>query len=98
MRTFDHHVDLDLAGSRRPVPSLLARFRLSAVRMVRTWRNRVAIGHLNELDDHQLLDIGLRRADIAEAMTSTFFADPGLHLTITARERARRHIRSGRTD
>jgi uncharacterized protein YbaR (Trm112 family) len=23
MRTFDHHIDLDLAGSRRPVPSLL---------------------------------------------------------------------------
>lgn len=98
MRTYDHHIDLDLADSRRPVPTLFTYLRRSAIRMVRTWRNRAVIGHLNELDDHQLLDIGLRRADIAEAMTSTFFADPGLHLTITARERARTHIRSGRTD
>lgn len=98
MRTYDHHIDLDLAAARPPVPSLFVRLRLSAVRMVRTWRNRAAINHLHDLDDHQLLDIGLRREDISDAMTSTFFADPGLHLTITARERSRRHIRSGRPD
>ena len=62
MRTYDHHIDLDLAAARPPVPSLFARLRLSAVRMVRTWRNRAAINHLHDLDDHQLLDIGLDAA------------------------------------
>lgn len=98
MRTIDRPIDLDLAVSRPPVPTFLTRLRLSAVRMVRTWRNRSAINQLQDLDDHRLLDIGLRRDDIATAMTSTYFADPGLHLTIASRERSRRHLRTGRTD
>lgn len=98
MRMIDRHIDLDLAASQPPRPTLAARLQKSAIRLFRTWLNRSAVNRLQDLDDYQLLDIGLRRDDIREAMTSAYFADPGLHLTLAARERARRHLRSGYLD
>ena len=98
MRMFDQKLDLDLAVSRQPVPSVVTRLGKGAVRIVRTWLNRSAVNRLADLDDRQLLDMGLRRQDLRGALTSSFFADPGLHLTIASRERARRHLRTGRTD
>lgn len=98
MRMTDHQIDLDLTVSLPRRPNLVARVRTSAVRFVRTWLNRSAINRLQDLDDYQLLDIGLRREDIRDALASTYLADPGLHLTIAARERARKHLRSGRLD
>jgi hypothetical protein len=56
------------------------------------------INRLSELDDHQLFDMGLCRGDVQEIRSSSFFSDAGLHLTIAARERARNHLRNGRTD
>ena len=98
MRMLDQRLDLDLAVSRRPVPNFAARFTYSLVRIMRTWLNRRAVNELHDLTDQQLLDMGLRREDVRHAMTSAFFADPGLHLTIASRERARRHLRTGRLD
>jgi uncharacterized protein YjiS (DUF1127 family) len=98
MRMIDRRLELDIAASRRPTPSASVRFRSAVMGLVRAWLNRSAVNRLNELDDHQLLDMGLRRSDVREVMTSAFFSDTGLHLTIAARERARRHLRSGTLD
>lgn len=98
MRMIDRRMEIDRVAARRPAPGLVARARLAVVKLVRAWRNRNAINRLSELDDRQLLDMGLSRSDIREVMTSSFFSDPGLHLTIAARERARRHLRCGRPD
>ncbi len=51
---------------------------------------RLELNRLQELDDHQLLDIGLTRHDLMRAGTSTFFEDPIADLAGSARARARR--------
>ncbi|SOC34917.1 uncharacterized protein DUF1127 [Rhizobium subbaraonis] len=98
MRTIDSRIDLDIAAARGSAPSLPSRLFQFAVRAMRTWRNRAAVNRLHDLDDWQLRDIGLERSDVKDALTSTFFADPGLHLTIASRERAQRYLRNGRRD
>ena len=98
MRMIDRRLEIDLLATRPTAPSLVGRVRNAAYTFVRAWQNRRVINRLSELDDHQLLDMGLRRSDVREIMTSAFFTDAGLHLTIAARERARRHLRNGRTD
>ncbi|MBD9371167.1 DUF1127 domain-containing protein [Rhizobium sp. ARZ01] len=98
MRMIDRYY-LDVATYRSPVPSVLARVRMYVIRMMRIWRNRSAVNRLHELDDHMLLDVGLRREDVRSALASSYYwADPDIHLTMAARERARRHLRSGRPD
>ena len=98
MRMLDQRLDLDLAVSTPPAPSFTRRVSNSLSRIVRTWLNRRAVNELRDLTDHQLLDMGLRREDVRQAMTSSFFSDPGVHLIIASRERARRHLRTGRLD
>lgn len=58
--------------------------------VVRAVKARLELNRLQELDDHQLLDIGLTRHDLARAGTSTFFEDPIADLACSARARARR--------
>ena len=55
----------------------------------RVLRNRNALVRLDEMDDRQLLDVGLSREDVRSAMTSAFFEDTGRHLTQAAHTRAR---------
>ncbi|MDR6756273.1 uncharacterized protein YjiS (DUF1127 family) [Mycoplana sp. BE70] len=99
MRMIESQFGHGVASYRSPVASVLAGLRMSATRIVRTWRNRSALNRLHDLDDHMLLDIGLRREDVRNALISSYYwADPDMHLTITARDRARRHLRSGRPD
>lgn len=99
MRMIESQFDLGIANYRSSAPSVFARFRRDATQFVRTWRNRSALNRLHDLDDHMLLDIGLRREDVRNALISSYYwADPDMHLTITARDRARRHLRSGRPD
>ena len=98
MRMIDRRLEIDILATRRPASSLFVRVRNAAYRFVLAWQSRRVINRLSELDDHRLLDMGLRRSDVREVMTSSFFSDAGLHLTIAARERARRHLRSGRMD
>lgn len=48
------------------------------------------INALHDLNDTQLRDIGLSRADLTSAfLASTFFEDPSEHLTRSARNRWR---------
>jgi uncharacterized protein YjiS (DUF1127 family) len=93
MRMIDHTLELDcgkqpvtfyerLGGVFAPVTSLF-----------RAFRNRRAINGLNDLDDNQLRDIGLTRADITAALlAATFLEDPSPHLTNSARRRWRLSI------
>ena len=98
MRMIDRKLEIDILATRRPAPSLFVRVRTAAYKLVRAWHNRRVINRLNELDDHQLFDMGLCRNDVQDVRAASFFTDAGLHLTIAARERARRHLRSGRMD
>lgn len=98
MRMIDRSFETDLDGARKPAPTFAGRLYAAAMRTVRAWQNRKSIRRLEELDDRQLLDMGLRRSDIRQVMTASFSVEPGLHLTIAARERARRHLRCGRLD
>ncbi len=97
MRTTDSTLDLTLTGK------LTAASRLAGLTGVMTsvWRllrNRSAIGRLDDLDDHQLLDMGLSRHEVREALTSSFFDDPGRHLTQASRNRANIFYRNARQD
>ena len=58
--------------------------------LVRAVLNRRDLHRLRELDDAQLLDIGLTRHDIDRAFTSTFFENAFTDLRQSARGRARR--------
>lgn len=98
MRMIDRKMEIDILATRRPAPSLFARARSAASGFIRAWQNRRLIDRLSELDDHQLFDMGLARSDVRNVRDASYFSDAGLHLTIAARERARRHLRSGRTD
>lgn len=98
MRMIDRRMEIEARATRRPAPGLIVLARSAASRFVRAWQNRRVINRLSELDDHQLLDMGLCRSDVHEVRAASFFSDAGLHLTIAARERARRHVRSGRAD
>ena len=98
MRMIDRRLEIDTLATRRPAPSLLDRVRYTSVKLVRAWQNRRVINRLSELDDHQLFDIGLCRDDVQQIRAASFFSDAGLHLMIASRERARRHLRNGRTD
>lgn len=98
MRMIDRRLEIDILATRRPAPSLLDRVRKATDKFVRAWQNRRVINRLNELDDHQLLDMGLCRSDVHAVRSASFFSDAGLHLTLAARERSRRHLRNGRTD
>lgn len=97
MRTTDHTLDLTLTGR------LSATSRQTGIVAVlkSVWRrmlNRNAIGSLHDLDDHQLLDMGLSRHEVREALTSSFFDDPGRQLTHAARNRTTAFYRNARRD
>lgn len=98
MRMIDRKFEIEKVAARRPAPALLVGIRNAASGFFRAWRNRRGVNRLNELDDHQLLDMGLRRSDVHAVRAASFFSDAGLHLTLVARERARRHLRAGRAD
>ncbi|MFC6445236.1 DUF1127 domain-containing protein [Shinella zoogloeoides] len=98
MRMIDRKMEIDILATRRPTPGLFARARSAASRFIRAWQNRRLINRLGELEDYQLFDMGLCRNDVRDVRAASYFSDAGLHLTIAARERARRHLRSGRTD
>ena len=98
MRMIDRKLEIDILATRRPAPSVFARVSNAAAKLFRALQNRRVINRLNELDDHQLFDMGLCRNDVQDVRAASYFTDAGLHLTIASRERARRHLRSGRTD
>ncbi|KQY20004.1 DUF1127 domain-containing protein [Rhizobium sp. Root482] len=96
MRTTECTLDITLAGM-RPAAARQTGFAGALKTVWRLMRNRSAIGSLQDLDDHQLLDIGLRREDVRDALTSPFLENPGSHLTQAARNRANNYYRSARS-
>lgn len=90
MRTTERILDCGLA---KPRMTSTARFALVFEHLASIWRvirNRRQISSLYDLDDNQLLDIGLTRHDLNSALlTSAFFEDPSSHLTTSARRRGR---------
>ncbi|ABR59242.1 DUF1127 domain-containing protein [Sinorhizobium medicae] len=62
------------------------------------YRNRRQIARLHDLDDRQLLDMGLKREDLHEALTSASFENPGTYLTRASRNRASLFYRGVRHD
>ena len=93
MRMIDQTLELDCAKQPVSVSARLAGILAPLAALFRGYRNRRAINGLTELDDYQLRDIGLTRADIASALlTSPFFEDPSPQLTDSARRRWRLSI------
>ena len=97
MRTTDHALDLTLAG-KLSVTSRQTGLMGVLLSVWRQLRSRNSIGRLQDLDDHQLLDMGLCRHEVREALTSSFFDDPGRHLTQASRNRANTFYRNARHD
>lgn len=87
MRTTEHAIDLAVS-SRKPTASRHAGLTRLVSMVYRTFRNRIELDRLSELDDHQLRDIGLERDDVREAITSPFFSDTAAHLTQASRRRS----------
>ncbi|MQB44071.1 DUF1127 domain-containing protein [Rhizobium sp. ICMP 5592] len=90
MSTTDRTLHL---GHAEPSLPLTARLTLAFEKMAKVWRtfrNRREINYLHELNDSQLMDIGLTRQELRSALTtSTFFEDPSCQLSNSARHRAR---------
>lgn len=97
MRTTDYTLDLTLAGK---LSATSRQTGLIGV-IMSVWRqlqNRRAVGNLNDLDEHQLLDIGLCRHEVREALASPFFEDPAHHLMRVSRNRTNGFYRNLRRD
>ncbi|WP_275789149.1 DUF1127 domain-containing protein [Pararhizobium gei] len=97
MRTADTTLDLTLAGTLAAAPRQTA---LIGV-LTSVWhalRNRRAIGRLEDLDDRQLLDLGLCRDELREALDLSLFGEPGRQLMQASRNRANSYYRSARRD
>lgn len=93
MRMIDQTLELDCAKQPAPMSARFVGIWGPLAALFRAYRNRRAINGLHELDDYQLRDIGLTRADIAAALlTSSFFEDPSAQLTTSARRRWRLSI------
>ena len=90
MRTTDRILELDCSQTTMTFSRRLANGFATLASVLRVFRNRMEINRLQELDDNQLKDIGLSRADLTSAfLASTFFEDPSDHLTRTVGNRGR---------
>lgn len=95
MRTSEQMIELDIAGPRR---GTAVRFVETAVAFIASaWRvakNRHAINRLDDMDDHQLNDIGLTRPELKAVLRTTALnEDPSMRLARSARGRAQRALR-----
>ena len=94
MRTAERMIELDIAEPRLGLRARLVDAITHANSVWRAMRNRHAANRLVDLDDFQLRDIGLNRADVQLILQSSGFADdPSQHLSRAARNRARRALR-----
>lgn len=98
MRTTQHAVNLDLVAGKQSLASRTAGVAGVLTTVWRLFRNRCQIARLQDLDDRQLLDMGLKREDLHEALTSSFFDNPGSYLTRASRNRANLFYRGIRHD
>ncbi|MBB3353354.1 uncharacterized protein YjiS (DUF1127 family) [Rhizobium sp. BK049] len=90
MHTTDRTLELDCGKLTPTFYQRLAASLAPLTFLFRVFRNRMEINALHDLNDAQLRDIGLTRADLTSAfLASTFFEDPSEHLTRSARNRWR---------
>jgi uncharacterized protein YjiS (DUF1127 family) len=90
MRTTEQILSSKIGVRSVPLAIRLTNAFAKLVSVGRTLRHRAQISRLHNLDDNQLRDIGLTRAELQSAMLgSMFFEDPSSHLTQAARRRAR---------
>jgi uncharacterized protein YjiS (DUF1127 family) len=97
MRTTDRILELDCSPATLTLSQRLVAGFATLASVLRVFRNRMEINALHELDDNQLKDIGLTRADLTSAfLASTFFEDPSDQLTRSARNRGRNDLSRSR--
>ncbi|MBB2670721.1 MULTISPECIES: DUF1127 domain-containing protein [Rhizobium] len=90
MHTTDRTLELDCSKLTPTLSQRLVAGLAPLVSLFRGFRNRMEVNGLHDLNDSQLRDIGLTRADLTSAfLASTFFEDPSEHLTRSARNRWR---------
>ena len=90
MSTTGYGHELDLLKGGRTSKTRLATVIERTKSVWRALRNRMASNDLHELDDRQLADIGITRADVMVALhDSGLMDDPSLLLSGAARKRAR---------
>ena len=90
MRTTDRILELDCTQTTTTFSPRLVNVYAWLASVVRAFRNRMEVNRLHDLDDNQLKDIGLSRADLTSAFrASTFFEDPSDDLARVARNRGR---------
>jgi uncharacterized protein YjiS (DUF1127 family) len=93
MRTTDRILELECSPTTQTLSQRLVSGFATLASVLRVFRNRMEINALRDLDDNQLKDIGLTRADLNSAfLASTFFEDPSDQLTRSARNRGRNSI------
>jgi uncharacterized protein YjiS (DUF1127 family) len=99
MRTTDRIIELDCSQAPATFSRRFINGFATVASVLRVFRNRMEINRLHDLDDNQLRDIGLTRADLTSAfLASTFFEDPSEHLTRSARSRWRLSMFRSYTD
>ncbi|MBK5565365.1 DUF1127 domain-containing protein [Ensifer sp. 2YAB10] len=98
MRTTQHVLDLDLVAGKQSYAPRTVGVVAMLTSVWRQLRNRYAISRLNDMDDRQLLDMGLKREDVREAITSPFFENPASYLTRASRNRASLFYKGTRHD
>lgn len=90
MSTTEHSLSSKLAHQSLPVAARVTATFAMLASVCRVLRHRMEVNRLQDLDDNQLRDIGLTRAELNSALLgSSFFEDPSAHLTRSARRRAR---------
>lgn len=90
MSTTEQRLPSKIAARSLPFAGRVTTVFAMLISVCRVLRNRIEVSRLQELDDNQLRDIGLTRAELHSALLgSSFFEDPSSHLTRSARRRAR---------
>ncbi|MBB4064264.1 DUF1127 domain-containing protein [Gellertiella hungarica] len=85
-----HVMDDTCAGAMPAVAGRPARLWTALVRSLRNRLHRKKVLRLDGMTDHELMDIGLTRLDIQDALReSRFFEDPSHRLASAARRRRR---------
>lgn len=87
MRTNEREIEL-VGGARSN--TMFGRLNVRFAAIWRALKNRVALNPLLDLDNQQLDDLGLTRADIERALTRSGVLDDPYRLLSTARQRSRR--------
>ena len=88
MRTTERMITRELSGMPKIETRLFAGLKAFGKSVQRALRNRVAMNKLNELEDYQLLDIGLTRYDVEVAVNqSKLHEDPFALLPRKLRQR-----------